>query len=451
MAKLKINLKNLRDWQKEYIKNKKRFNVLVVHRRAWKTVWAVLDEIITWTQEVWDYWYIAPTYKQAKKIAWRMIQKFWNQIWDFKYNSSELIVTFQNWSTISLFGAENPDSLRWLDLKWVIFDEYAQQPSWIYWEIVFPMINANKWWVTWIWTPKWKNSFYKLYERAKKDDRFYTVLLKHTDTNLLDEEQIEDAKAEMTEEEFEQEYNCSFDAFMKWAVYGKELKVAFDEWRVKKWIYQEWLWVYTFWDLWISDAMTILFVQVVWKELRIIDSYKNTWYWLDHYAEYCKSKPYSYIKHYFPHDIQHRELTTWMSRIETAIQLLWKNCEIIPINTIESWINAWRLIFKYVWINEELEEFINDISLYHYEWDDNRQEFKKTPEHDWTSHYADAFRYMATVFYDLIKVPVEQWQADKIVFSPYHELKTKEEKTLDEIIFWDDDLEIEFDLNDNPY
>ena len=369
---MNIDLSNLRTWQKEYINKKKRFNVLVVHRRAGKTVWAILDVLITAIKDEWDYWYIAPTYKQAKKIAWRMIQKYWNQITGFKYNSSELIVTYLNGSTISLFWAENPDSLRWLDLKGVIFDEYAQQPSWIYSEIVFPMINANNGWFLWILTPKGKNSFYKLYERAKKDERFTTMLLKYTDTNLLTEEQINDAKLEMSEEEFEQEYNCSFEAFMRWAVYWKELAIAQKEWRVKKWIYDEKIEVDTFWDLWISDAMTVWFVQVVWSEIRLIDSYKNTWYWLDHYAWIVLNKPYKYKKHYFPHDIQHRELSTWMSRLDTAIKLLWNNCDVVPLNSVESWINAWRMILKHLWIDESLEEFINDISLYQYEFDEKR-------------------------------------------------------------------------------
>jgi len=226
---MKIDLsKALRPWQRNYLKNKKRFNVIVVHRRWGKTVWAILDAIVCMISDwAYDYWYIAPTYKQAKKIAWRMIQKYGDQIWGFTYNSSELFVTFENWATLSLFGAENPDSLRWLDLKWVIFDEYAQQPSWIYWEIIFPMINANKGWATWIWTPKGKNAFYKLYQRALKDDRFYTSLLRYSDTNLLDEEQIADARAEMTEEEFSQEYECSWEAHMKWSVYGKDLSEAF--------------------------------------------------------------------------------------------------------------------------------------------------------------------------------------------------------------------------------
>lgn len=409
MEQQKISLENLREWQKTYIKNKKRFNVLVIHRRAWKTVWAIIDELIVAVKEKWDYWYIAPTYRQAKKIAWRMIQKFWDQIKGFTYNASELIVTYTNGSTISLFGAENPDSLRWLDLKGVIFDEYAQQPSNIYSEIVFPMINANGWWVTWIGTPKGKNSFYQLYQRALKDERFYTMLLRHTDTKLLNDEQIEDARKEMTEEEFEQEYNCSWEAYMRGSVYWKELSKAHSDGRVKKGIYDPELEVTTFWDLGISDAMSILFVQVCWQEIRIIDRYSNNGYWLPHYAQVVKDKWYKYKNHYFPHDVRQRELSTGLTRLETAIKLLWEICKVVPMNSIESGIDAGRLIFDKVWIEESLEEFINNLSLYQYEWDDKLWQFKKSPIHDFTSHDADTFRYMATIYKMLTKVtPIEQ-------------------------------------------
>ncbi len=397
---MKIDLSQaLRPWQKDYMSNKKRFNVLVVHRRAGKTVWAIADEVICMISEwVHDYWYIAPTYKQAKKIAWRIIRKFWDQIGWFIYNSSELMVTFENGSTLSLFGAENPDSLRWLDLYWVIFDEYAQQPSWIYWEIIFPMINANRWWVTWIGTPKGKNAFFKLYQRALLDDRFYTSLLRYTDTWLLDEEQISDARAEMTEEEFMQEYECSWEAQLKWSVYWKHLAEAHREWRVKKWLYDPSLPVTTFWDLWMADAMAIWFIQVVWKEIRIIDRYANSWFWFEHYTNKLIEKGYRYEKHYFPHDIANRELATWTSRLETVKKLLWPDCYVVPKNTIESWISAWRLIFKYLWIEDDLEEFINNLWLYQYEYDDKLGEFKKNPKHDFTSHDADWFRYMATIY-----------------------------------------------------
>ena len=141
---MNIDLSNaLRDWQKDFLNSFKRFNVLVLHRRAGKTVATILLLIIKALQEKWDYWYIAPTYRQAKKISWKMLEKYWNQIGGFTFNISELVCTLPNGSTITLFGAENPDSLRWLDLRGVVFDEYAQQPWNIYSEIVFPMIGGK--------------------------------------------------------------------------------------------------------------------------------------------------------------------------------------------------------------------------------------------------------------------------------------------------------------------
>lgn len=434
MTTKKINLSNLRDWQKTYITNKKRFNVLVVHRRAWKTVWAILDELITAIKEKWDYWYVAPTYRQAKKIAWRMIQKFWDQISGFTYNASELIVNYENGSTISLFGAENPDSLRWLDLRWVIFDEYAQQPSNIYSEIVFPMINANGWWVTWIGTPKGKNAFYQLYQRALKDERFYTMLLRHTDTKLLTDEQISDARKEMTEEEFEQEYNCSWEAYMRGSVYWKELSLAHSEGRVKEWLYDPSLEVFTFWDLGISDAMSIWFVQISNWQIRIIDRYSNTGYWLEHYSGIIKSKPYRYKNHYFPHDIRQREISTGLTRMETAIKLMWDICKIVPMSTIESGIDAGRLLFKNIWIDSNLEEFINNLSLYQYEWDDKLWQFKKQPVHDFTSHDADWFRYMAIIFNHITKKPEIEDEKDPLE-DPLGIFKDDDREEV-EIDFW---------------
>tara|TARA_R110000772_G_scaffold267284_1_gene390948 strand:- start:10 stop:270 length:261 start_codon:yes stop_codon:yes gene_type:complete len=83
-------------------------------------------------------------------------------------------------------------------------------------------------------------------------------------------------------------------------------------------------------------------------------------------------------------------------------------CDVVPMSTIESGINACRLIFKHLYFDEDLEEFLNDISLYQYEYDEKRGEFKKSPTHDWTSHYADALRYLAVIMHHLMKTPISQ-------------------------------------------
>lgn len=93
------------------------------------------------------------------------------------------------------------------------------------------------------------------------------------------------------------------------------------------------------------------------------------------------------------------------------------------MSTIESGIDAARLLFKDIWIDSRLEEFINNLSLYQYEWDDKLGQFKKQPIHDFTSHDADWFRYMAIMFNHLTRKP------------EIEEQKPKYEHPIDQIIF----------------
>lgn len=407
----------LRSWQKLFMLNAKNFNVLVIHRRAGKTLWSILYLIIQALKKPGYYWYIAPTYKQAKNIAFDLLSKYTKRIEWTEVNIAELKITLINWSKIQLFGADNPDSLRWLDLKGVIFDEYAQQPSNIYSEIIYPMIIVNKWWVIWIWTPKGKNAFYELYKRAKKDDDFFVLLQGIKNTWLLSEEQIKQAKKEMTLEEFDQEFNCSWNAAIKGAYYSKELEQAREEWRIRKWIYDKLLPVYTFWDLGVSDYTAIVFTQVIWNEIRIIDYYQNNWQKFEFYSDILRQKWYRYEKHYFPHDIAVREFTTWLSRLEIAYRLFWRDkVEITPNIPLKDWIEALRLNFYKLYFDEDKTESLIELLVnYTQDIDKKTWMFKDAPKHDWTSHGADAMRYMAVNYNKLIK----QEETNEILVPDY--------------------------------
>ena len=116
-----------------------------------------------------------------------------------------------------------------------------------------------------------------------------------------------------------------------------------------------------------------------------------------------------------------------------------KNCKIVPMNTIESGINATRLIFKNLWIEEWLDEFINNISLYQYELDEKLWIYKKQPKHDFTSHDADALRYLSTVYEHIIKTPTREEPVEEM-----HEM--------DLLIFEDDYYSEDSEQNlDNAY
>lgn len=328
-----------------------------------------------------------------------MLTKFARKIPDSKINISELTIELFNGSKIRLFGADNPDSLRGLDLKGVIFDEYAQQPPSIYSEIVFPMINANNGWVLWIGTPKGKNNFYELYERARKDEKYYVKLLTVEDTDLLNEEQLASAKSEMSDDEYNQEYMCSWDASIKWAYYAEQMQQARKEWRISFVPYEPAIQVNTFWDLWINDTMVIWFIQIRGKEVRVIDFYENSGEWFEHYIQLLRKKGYDYGTHYFPHDIEVRELQSGTSRRDFLIKNGITNIKVVPKVSIMDWIEAVRRVLKYCYFDEKnCYRGIEALTQYHKEYDEKNRIYRSSPKHDWSSNSADWFRYFALTY-----------------------------------------------------
>ncbi len=393
-----------REWAKKIHKSDKRWKLIVAHRRAGKTVACLnhlLREALTNKDKDSRYAYIAPTYKQAKQVAWDMLKSFASVVPHTKFNEAELRCDLPNGSRITLLGSDNPDSIRGIALWGCIFDEYSQQPSNIFTEIVRPALSDHQGWAIWIGTPKGKNSFYELYKRSMNDKRWMTMMLKASKSKILPKGELKDAKIEMTEDEFNQEYECSFESALKGAYYADEIAKAYKENRIASVPHEAALPVDTVWDLGVSDSTAIGFFQKVGKERRMIDYYENTGYGLDHYIREINSKPYIYNTHYAPHDIEVRELTTGRTRLETA-QDLGIHFEVLEKLSLMDGINAGRVIFNQVWFDEEnCRDFINAISQYTKVWDDKSGAFKDKPKHDWTSHAADMFRYYA------ISTPVE--------------------------------------------
>ena len=108
--------------------------------------------------------FIAPTYKQAKNVAWDILKEYTRKIDGVIFNESELKADFANGSRITLYGSDSPDALRGMALWGVIFDEYSQQPRNVFTEIIRPALSDHKGYAIWIGTPKGKNAFYNLYQ-----------------------------------------------------------------------------------------------------------------------------------------------------------------------------------------------------------------------------------------------------------------------------------------------
>jgi hypothetical protein len=152
---------------------------------------------------------------------------------------------------------------------------------------------------------------------------------------------------------------------------------------------------HTAWDLGIDDATAIWFYQQVGKEVRLIDYYEASGVGLDHYASVLKEKGYVYGKHFLPHDAEVKELGTGRSRVETLAGFGIR-VEVVKMQRVEDGINAVRQLLPRCWFDvDRCKQGLDALRLYRKEWDDKTQTFRLRPLHDWTSHAADAIRYMA--------------------------------------------------------
>ena len=395
----KVVIYKPRKWSKPLHDGKERWKVVVAHRRSGKT-YACINHLIRdcLTTPNGRFAYISPTYRQSKDVAWEMVKTNCRQIDNVVFNESELRADFKNGARIRLYGADNPDALRGLALWGVIFDEYSQQPSNIFSEIIRPALADNKGYAIWIGTPKGKNDFYRLYEHALTEDNWLGMKLTVDDTGIIDEEELKDARSIMSEDEFQQEWHCSFEAAIKGAYYSRQIQKAREENRITNVPYEMGLPVDTWWDLGVGDSTAIWFTQVIRKELRMIDYYEMSGEGLEHYAKVLQDKGYIYRRHNAPFDIEVKELGSGKSRLETA-RLLGIIFLVVPKLSIDDGIHAVRTIFNRCWFDKDkCAVGLDALAHYHKEWNDKRGEFMLSPYHDWSSHASDAFRYFAVGF-----------------------------------------------------
>jgi len=384
----------------------RRFNVLVCHRRLGKTV-LVINEItdkgLRCELHRPQYAYIAPTYAQAKRVAWEMLKEILQKIPGVKINESELRVDIPrpdrgDFVRIMLLSADNPGSLRGIYLDGVALDEYAECDPTIWGEVVRPALSDRKGWAIFIGTPKGANHFYDLYQKAVLLDSWFTCILRASETKIIDAEELESAKESMTEEEFDQEYECSFSAALVGAYYGKILNEIEAKGQICSVPYDRNAPVDTHWDLGIGDTNVIWFTQSIAREYHVIDYYEMASEGLDHYVKMLNNKGYLYREHNLPHDANSRELGTGKTRIETltALKLPKERLNVVPKQALLDGIHAVRTILPNCFFDKvKCARGIEALKNYQRKWDAKNKIFLQKPLHNWASHGADAFRTFA--------------------------------------------------------
>lgn len=298
---------------------------------------------------------------------------------------------------MQLIGSDNIDTIVGTNPRGCVFSEYALQDPRGY-QFIRPALTANNGWALFISTPRGKNSFWELYQIALHNPLdWYAHKLTVEDTFHVSLHEIAKEKdsGEMSDDLIQQEYYTSFEQGIEGSYYGKYL----DRMRLKGQIgivpYEHSFKVHTAWDLGVRDSTTIIFFQTIGQVVRIIDCYENSKQGLEHYVKVIEQKPYSYGKHIAPHDIKVREFGSGMTRLEKAKQL-GVNFITAPDVSIEDGIESVRSAFSKIWIDENsCKQLIKAIENYRQEYDIKKKVYKSQPLHDWSSHWADALRYLA--------------------------------------------------------
>ncbi len=395
---------------KRFHSRAERFVVIVAHRRAGKTVATINDLVERALQTVKEdaqYGYVCPTFSQAKKVAWKYLKAAVAPIPGIKINESECSVVLPNRSQITLFGADNPDSLRGLYFDGIVLDEFGDMKGRVYSEVVRPAVSDRAGWVVFIGTPRGKNTFYEKREQARinKSGKWLYMEIKASTSGLLRAEEMADMREELDDDEWQAEMECSFDAAIKGSYYGKWIERIKDAGQITTVPHIKGLDVQTAWDLGRTDALAIWFFQVYGGQIRVINHYETSQMDIievldDFEKEIVEPLNYSLGTAWLPHDAKAKTIGSKKSVIE---QLLDRglDCRIVEEHKVRDGINAVRHTLPLCYFDaEKCYEGVEHLKSYQREYDADRQVFANTPKHDIHSHTADAFRYLAMAIRD---------------------------------------------------
>ena len=393
-----------------------RWVCLVAHRRAGKTV-AAVNELIKGAVECEkvrpQFAYIAPFRDQGKRVAWEYLKTYSEPLWADKPNESELTVKLIGDAKVSVFGADNADSLRGIYLDGAFLDEFGDFKPSVWGNVIRPALSDRAGWAVFGGTPKGRNEFWQVRERARLNpDQWKLIELRASESGILPRSELEEVQRQLTPDQFAQEYECDFAAALPGAYFGREMVQAEREGRITRVEADEAVPVHTAWDIGYRDDTAIWFYQVVRGEIHVIDYHASSGQNIEFYTKLVCEKPYRYGTHWLPHDARAKTLASGGKSIveQLAVGLDFKKLAIVPNLEIQDGIQAARKALTFTWFDEKsCGEGLEALRQYQREYDEDKKAFKEKPRHDWTSHPSDAFRMLAVAWqHEQPKKPVPE-------------------------------------------
>jgi hypothetical protein len=196
-----------------------RFRVLAAGRRFGKTFLSMVELC----RAAWSpgrlAWYVAPTYKQAKRIAWRPLKEMTRPYWATQPHETDLRIELITGGTICLRGAENYDALRGDGLDFLVLDEYASIARQAWPEVLRPALADKQGHALFIGTPRGYNHFYDLYQSARNQPTWAAFQFTTEEGGNVSKEELEGATHELDERTYRQEFQASFENLTGGLVY----------------------------------------------------------------------------------------------------------------------------------------------------------------------------------------------------------------------------------------
>ena len=399
------------------------------HRRAGKDEVALHHTAVAMHERVGSYWHCLPEYGQGRKAIWtainahtgkRRIDEAFPRELRENVNDNEMFIRMKCGSTWQVIGSDRFDATVGAGVAGVVYSEWAlANPS--AWAYHRPMVEENNGWACFITTPRGHNHAKAMYDHALANrgggfgaipptahTQWFCELLTVNETKALTAEQQQEAIAEyialygedVGNAQFEQEYLCSFNAAILGAFYALEMAKVRNEGRIDADLdVPVGIPVHRAWDLGVGDDTSIWWFASVGSQVYVVDHYASSGVGLEHYAEIIEQRKHKYGwrdgNDYVPHDAKIKEWGSGRTRVET-MQAMGLCPILVPHAAIDDGINAVRRTLPLCVFHQRTEATgIAALEQYRREWDDNKKAFRASAIHDWTSHPADAFRYLA--------------------------------------------------------
>jgi hypothetical protein len=397
----------------QYLDNGGKRAYCVWHRRSGKDL-ACLNQVAKMAMEtVGLTWYLLPTYRQARRVVWQgfknngaaLLPSVFPDVLVKARNEQDMRLELVNGSVVQILGADSHDALVGSNPTGVVFSEFAiTKPT--AWNLVRPILTANNGWAVFNTTPRGLGPAHDLWKYASsedgKKDGWFSELQTIWDTGAFKDPQAvmdQEIRSGMPEALVRQEYLCDWTAALVGSVWG-DLIESLDKKGSTQPFDRESTDVYTSWDIGIGDSTAIWFWRLRGDGVEFIDFFEAHGKPLDFYADEIESRKWKVKKHWLPHDARARTLVTGSSVIE---QLSYRfgsaNVKIGPKLSLLDGVQAarWLLQKDGTRIHPACGVGLDALRSYHYEFDEDTKAYSAKPEHDWSSHAADAFRYAAVV------------------------------------------------------